>query len=212
MSRREYILETIGSLQKHMVDLYIFEPNQCRYGYDSSPACNYYQLGQMVRFFRRTNTLELESSLYSAGQSIACNRNIVEVIAALRACPEYQIDENHKHCGIRNRFVAALQTIAPEEQAGICGHCWRDDAGRESWERNPEGAEWRYVPRTEPMHSSHSHDGCLAHRKAKAMYTAKSRDWTHRTPGISDSELMTNHSRTAVGIYNAPALVASSKR
>lgn len=178
MSRRDYILETLSSLQKHMIDLYIFEPNQCRYGYDSSPACNSYQLGQMVRFFRRTNTLEFESTLYTAGESIPCKRNILEVIAALRACPEYQIDENHKHCGIRKKFVSALQGIAPEEQAGICARCWSEDAAGESWEKHPAGGAWEYMPNAEPVHSTDIPRGCLAHRRAKAMYTAMSRDWT----------------------------------
>ncbi|KAL8826485.1 MAG: hypothetical protein Q9191_003773 [Dirinaria sp. TL-2023a] len=148
------------------------------YGYDSSPACNSYQLGQMVRFFRRTNTLEFESTLYTAGESIPCKRNILEVIAALRACPEYQIDENHKHCGIRKRFVSALQSIAPEEQAGICARCWSEDAAGESWQRHPAGGAWEYMPNAEPMRSADIPRGCLAHRRAKAMYTAMSRDWT----------------------------------
>ena len=187
MSRRDYILETLSSLQKHMIDLYVFEPNQCRYGYDSSPACNSYQLGQMVRFFRRTNTLDCGSTLYTAGENRPCNRNILEVIAVLRACPEYQIDENHKHCGIRKRFVSALQSIAPE-QAGICARCWREDAASESWERHPEGGEWVHMPHAEPMRSTHTPRVCLAHCKAKALYTAQSRDWTYRAPGISDTE------------------------
>ena len=53
LCRREYLLETIGSVQNYFVNLYTFQPNQCRLGYDTSPACNSFQLGEMIRFFAR---------------------------------------------------------------------------------------------------------------------------------------------------------------
>lgn len=163
-----------------MIDLYIFEPNQCRFGYDSSLACNYYQLGQTVRFFRRTRTLRFESMLQSSEESTLCHRNILEIIATLKACPEYQIDSNHKHCGIRNKFMEALRSIVPEHQVGICGRCWGNDATKESWGDSPECGEWKYrFPfHSQPSQSSNRPDGCSVHRNAKTMYTAKSRDWT----------------------------------
>ena len=188
-SRRDHVLNTISSLQKYMVDSYIFEPNQCRLGYDSSPACNTYQLGQMVRFFRRTNTLKFDSMLHTTDQDLPSSRNILEILASLRACPDYQIDANHMHCGIRNKFLAALRTIVPEQQVGICGRCWREDSRKESWEKNPHDGEWRYMShRTATAQSSSSLDGCSVHRNAKAMYTAESRDWRYQLPLPPETE------------------------
>ena len=172
--RRAYLLETISSLQQHFINLYIFQPNQCKYGYDSSPACNSFQLGEMIRFFSRHDTLSLESTFCPPQQSPAMRGNILELMATLRSCPGYQIDSNHAHCGIRARFISGLELIMPLAQVGICARCWAEDAEAESWEDSPVGGRWNYTPRSQ---SGQLFGGCEAHRKAKVMYTAEERDW-----------------------------------
>ena len=175
--RRGYLLEAISSLQQHFINLYVFEPNQCKYGYDSSPACNSFQLGEMIRFFSRHDTLSLESTFCPPVQSQTMRGNILELLATLRGCPGYQIDPNHHHCGIRARLIIGLELIMPLAQVGICGQCWQASAEAESWDRSPARGKWNHISRPQ---FGHHLGGCEVHRRAKAMYTAEERDWTFR--------------------------------
>jgi len=176
--RRGYLLETISSLQQHFINLYIFEPNQCKYGYDSSPACNSFQLGQMIRFFSRHHTLSLESTFYPSLKTQPMHGNVLELLITLRACPSYQVNSFHAHCGIRTRFLSCLELIIPLPQVGICVRRWKTDMTAESWEGSPQGGTWRHAPRS----SEHSAVGCEVHRQVKALYTAEKRDWTFQPP------------------------------
>ncbi|KAG7140693.1 hypothetical protein HYQ46_007937 [Verticillium longisporum] len=47
--RREAILNTIASVQRHFLALYSSRDRQCKLGYDSSSACDSFQLGQMLK-------------------------------------------------------------------------------------------------------------------------------------------------------------------
>ncbi|KAL6720515.1 hypothetical protein ACLMJK_002439 [Lecanora helva] len=60
--RREYVLETLASIQKHFINLYSSRQPQCKLGYDSSPRCDSYQLGEIIRFFTRKGLLRIESA------------------------------------------------------------------------------------------------------------------------------------------------------
>ncbi|KAJ4291983.1 hypothetical protein N0V90_009881 [Kalmusia sp. IMI 367209] len=64
IQRREYILETINSLQSHFLKLYTSGERQCKLGYDTSVQCDSFQLGEMVRFFTRLGTLRLQGTIY----------------------------------------------------------------------------------------------------------------------------------------------------
>lgn len=61
--RRTAILETLQSVQAHFLALYTSRDRQCKLGYDNSTECDSYQLGQMIRFFKRTGTLELTGTI-----------------------------------------------------------------------------------------------------------------------------------------------------
>ena len=180
-ARRNYVLDTLSSIQKHFIDLYISRQPQCRLGYSSSPQCDSYQLGEMVRFFCRKGTLRFESCFDSARDCEEVEPytgNLNDVIAKLKECPSYQIDGNHYHCGLRNRLMNILEGNRPlrPSQAGICLGCWQEDKSGESWLENPTGGTW--------AHSAGESGewvygrGCRAHRDIKAMYTAAKRDWT----------------------------------
>ena len=183
-ARRNYVLDTLSSIQKYFVDLYISRQPQCRLGYSSSPQCDSYQLGEMVRFFCRKGTLRFESCFDSArdcGEVEPYTGNLNDVIAKLKECPSYQIDGNHYHCGLRNRLMVILEGHRPlrPSQAGICLDCWQQNKSRESWLENPTGGTWVH-------NAGESGDmvygrGCRAHREIKAMYTAVKRDWTPDT-------------------------------
>lgn len=176
MCRREYILDTLGSIQKHFVNLYISKQPQCRLGYNSSPQCDSYQLGEMIRFFCRKGTLRIESVFDPAPEEVEpYNGNLDDIIAKLKECPSYQIDKNHTHCGLRTRILPILEGARPPRpsfQVGICLLCWKEDKSKESWFENPAGGTWINAG------ARFSGKGCRSHRETKAMYTAVKRDWT----------------------------------
>lgn len=170
------MLEHISSLQNHFLQLYISREPQCKLNYDSSPQCDSFQLGEMIRFFTRKGTLSLQSTFAGTHEGMApFDGDILELVRMLRECPSYQIDSNHKHCGLRTRFVPRLEHIKPWSQVGLCLHCWKRAQASESWLENPNKEEWRFCRHTFNVELSL----CGAdHKKARLMYTACKRDWT----------------------------------
>lgn len=174
--RRDYVLDTLSSIQKHFVNLYISRQPQCRLGYNSSPQCDSYQLGEMIRFFSRKGTLRIESAFDPAPEELEpYNGNLDDIVAKLKQCPSYQIDSNHTHCGLRTRLMSVLEgprSPRPLFQVGLCLECWKEDKSKESWLENPTAGTW--VNTGERFYGR----GCRDHRDTKAMYTAVKRDWT----------------------------------
>ncbi len=173
--RREFVLETLGSIQKHFLNLYMSRKPQCRLGYSSSPQCDSYQLGEMLRFFDRKGMLRIESAFDPAPEDCEpYNGNLNDIIAKFKECPSYQIDSNHTHCGLRNRLMLILERglLRPSAQVGICLACWKEDKSRESWFESPTGGFWAHT-------GERFYDrGCRDHGNVKRMYTAVKRDWT----------------------------------
>lgn len=132
----------------HVISLYLTtKSRQCKLGYDSSPQCDSFQLGEMTRFFSRIGSLRPQSIIYPSGTSLnpePHQGNISDLITAMRQCPSYQIDRNHAHCGIRTRLIPALDPIQGliATEAGICRSCWRDDRGVYRWGENEEVRVW----------------------------------------------------------------------
>jgi hypothetical protein len=113
----------------------------------------------------------MESTLSSALEEPELyNGNIIDIIARLRECPSYQIDENHSHCGLRTRLLPILDRLELG-QVAMCLTCWEEDRVKESWIESPWRGSWEFKKRDRGM-------GCQEHRKAKEMYTAAERDWT----------------------------------
>lgn len=142
--RRECILNTIASVQRHFLDLYSSRARQCKLGYDSSAACDSFQLGQMIKFLVSKNLLFLvdysASSLHAVPDASAVN--IEELLGTLRQCPNYQIDKNHTNCGLRVRIGPILDYIQSMLSAGVVAlsHAeWKGRRESASWIR--EGAE-----------------------------------------------------------------------
>ncbi|PWY90035.1 hypothetical protein BO70DRAFT_368623 [Aspergillus heteromorphus CBS 117.55] len=106
---------------------------QCRYAYGNSSACDAFHLGQMTRFFSlRTKTIFLGSTLIDPDFALDPSdddsddepdhfdsdphsqhppTDITAILAALKQCPDYQIDPNHIGCGVRRRFTPPLDCI-----------------------------------------------------------------------------------------------------
>ncbi|EME85519.1 uncharacterized protein MYCFIDRAFT_98467, partial [Pseudocercospora fijiensis CIRAD86] len=108
-TRREYILDTIQSTLARFFALYSSRERQCRMGYDSSAACDSYQLGEMVRFFARIGTLRVQGTIFDTAEPPAPYAgDIFALIESMRQVSEYQIDKFHSHCGFRTRLLPIL--------------------------------------------------------------------------------------------------------
>ncbi|KAF7955125.1 uncharacterized protein EAE97_000384 [Botrytis byssoidea] len=143
--RRQRIILTISSLQTHFLSLYTSRTRQCKLGYDSSAACDSFQLGEMVKFMTRRNLLSLMP--YQAVPPDdpefiwpeAYTGDIELLIALLRECPSYQIDKNHGHCGLRNKLLPALSYIKDciDGGIGIKSKFWKTERSSQTWIPSP---------------------------------------------------------------------------
>ncbi|RYP00498.1 hypothetical protein DL764_006490 [Monosporascus ibericus] len=143
--RRHCILNTIASIQRHFLSLYASRSGgrQCKLGYDSSAACDSYQLGEMLKFLTHKNLLFLVDfsprSLFDAVPDCALVPVVVEnggLLAALRQCPGYQVDKNHSNCGLRTRLLPILDFVQGLLSAGsvpVAAPAWRRDRAAAAW-------------------------------------------------------------------------------
>jgi hypothetical protein len=136
----------------------------------------------MVRFFTKIGTLSFPST--STRDSIFYTGKIMQLIAEMKKCTEYQIDRNHHHCGIRGRLSLSLEYIQKFLKEGVCLDCWRDPATRDrayTWSNVPlEGrGEWKMPFRVRTGPRREDERACMAqHRLEKALFTAEVRDWS----------------------------------
>lgn len=198
IQRREYILETINSLQAHFLKLYTSGERQCKLGYDSSVQCDSFQLGEMVRFFARQGTLRLQGTIYDPSEPTHYSGDIDRLIESLRQCPAYQVDRNHSHCGLRVRLIPLLDLIqnqlnsdAGSLDIGICAECWSQHRLSCAWSSSKRPVLWtqsRSLTGNRNLASAFtkkSHQrtpsSCLArHIAVRDMFMAVERDWTAR--------------------------------
>ncbi|KAL9017336.1 MAG: hypothetical protein Q9185_005334 [Variospora sp. 1 TL-2023] len=172
----------LGGVEDYFLGLYNSREEQCKLRYDSSRACDYFQMGEMIRFFTRKGTLALQCTLSgSDGKSEAYRGSLVELLRALRDCPSYQIDKNHTHCGLRTRFIPRLNLIEPLKQVGLCLRCWKHERRNESWLEYPTTEKWwcgfHAVDQTKSQCGA-----IFSDHQAKLMYTASVRDWSGERP------------------------------
>ena len=189
MYRRTCILATISSLQDHFLRLYSSKARQCKLGYDSSAQCDSFQLGEMVKFFVKRGTLDLQSRMFESRDCHVYKGSINELLASLAECPEYQIDAFHKHCGLRSRLRPAIEFLRSNcGNQGICMTCWRADRRQYSWSEHPTTEEWLFASEVKVgfatlaaaflPHSAYSN----FHSPYRILFTSPRRDWA---PGTS---------------------------
>ncbi|OBT57193.1 hypothetical protein VE04_02390, partial [Pseudogymnoascus sp. 24MN13] len=89
--------------------------------YDSSAACDSFQLGEMVKFFVNKGIFAFTSPLLVNEEDYPepYDGDIENLITALRQCPSYQYDKNHAHCGLRTRLIPALDFIQAMLASGV---------------------------------------------------------------------------------------------
>jgi hypothetical protein len=199
MQRREYILETINSLQSHFLKLYSSRERQCRLGYDSSVQCDSFQLGEMVRFCVKAGTLRLQGTIYDTEEEPhQYMGDIDRLLEALRQCSSYQIDRNHAHCGLRVRLLPLLDWVQNclGLEAGICLECWKQDRPSYAWSTVKRPVLWTRPRRLENSRSIGIFKGKYAasgelqancrdrHGSVREMFTAADRMWTEQTEAV----------------------------
>jgi hypothetical protein len=196
IQRREYILETINSLQAHFLRLYTSGDRQCKLGYDTSLQCDSFQLGEMIRFFTKIDTLRMQGKIYDNTEPTYYQGDIERLLATLRQTSSYQVDSNHAHCGLRVRLMPLLDMLQDHlslstgnSDIGICGECWNDHRSEYAWSLAKRPVLW-----TAPRHITNSRtlantasakrpqnmsSGCLSrHVAVRDLFMAVERNWT----------------------------------
>ncbi|KAB5583663.1 hypothetical protein GE09DRAFT_1079610 [Coniochaeta sp. 2T2.1] len=189
--RRDCILTTIASVPSHFLKLYTSRTRQCRLGYDSSAACDSYQLGEMVKFLTRSHLLYLVDFSPSSMDQVpdTAVQDISEIISALKQCSSYQIDKNHTNCGLRTCMLPTLQYIEAclgQHCIGLTHQTWAKDRESASWFVEVETAEKKGVTK-KPFRFTRAMSGDPRLRfpdalgsanLARSVFTASSWDWT----------------------------------
>ncbi|ORX95002.1 hypothetical protein BCR34DRAFT_525746 [Clohesyomyces aquaticus] len=196
IQRREYILETISSLQSHFLKLYYSGQRQCKLGYDSSVQCDSFQLGEMVRFFAKLGTIRLQSTIYDNTEPEHYSGDIDRLLDYLRQSSSYQVDRNHTHCGLRARLIPLLDLIqnhlrldTASIDIGICAQCWSHNRPLYAWSSAKRPVLWTpgsSLTGGRPSAASslkkghqRSPSSCLArHNSVRDMFMAVDKEWT----------------------------------
>jgi hypothetical protein len=136
--RRMLILSTLASIIGHFLRLYSSRTRQCKLGYDSSAACDSFQLGEMVKFFSAKNLLFLVDFSPSSQESIKdfAAVDVSSILAALRQSPHYQIDKNHTNCGLRSKITPILEYVQVMLSSNVVG------VNLQAWKKEPKASTW----------------------------------------------------------------------
>ncbi|KAH7389885.1 hypothetical protein BKA66DRAFT_460033 [Pyrenochaeta sp. MPI-SDFR-AT-0127] len=196
--RREYILETINSLQAHFLKLYTSGERQCKLGYDTSLQCDSFQLGEMVRFFHKIDTLRLQGKIYDNTEPTYYLGDIERLLLSLRQCSNYQVNSHHAHCGLRSRLLPLLDLVQNQLSldtgsldVGICAECWDNHRSEYAWSLAKRPVMWAY-PRSLTGNRTFANgyvrkghqrtrSSCLSkHVVVRDLFMAVERDWTAR--------------------------------
>ena len=173
--RRKCVLETIQSLQSYFLALYTSRERQCKLGYDTSTQCDSFQLGEMMRFFTRIGTLQFRGTLVGSKDRVTpYTGDLNALLDTLRQAPEYQIDKNHMHCGIRQRILPLLDLLQECLQyVGICHDCWLETRVESAWINCNRPLLWKR--QSFRLRGQGHHD---RHTSVRALFTANERDWS----------------------------------
>ncbi|CAK7203285.1 hypothetical protein SEUCBS139899_006016 [Sporothrix eucalyptigena] len=153
--RRACIVNCIASVLRHFLALYTSRnKRQCKMGYESSAACDSFQLGEIIKFLFHKDLMflhDFSSTTMSRGrgqQRISpadyAAVDINHILATLKQCPAYQLDKHHVNCGLRTRILPILEYIQTMLGAGAVAlhrHEWTAlHHGKASWLAAAEAA------------------------------------------------------------------------
>ncbi|KAJ4859038.1 hypothetical protein T069G_07305 [Trichoderma breve] len=190
--RRECVLNTIASVQRHFLDLYCSKERQCKLGYDSSAACDSFQLGQMIKFLTSKNLLFLVDFTSSSLMAVPDGAmiNIDELLATLKQSPSYQIDKHHTNCGLRIRIepiIDYIRAMLSASGTSIAHADWKKRRSEVSWtilrdsrpsEDDYEGSKFVFTRAVANDQRLRYEGAMYTDRVSKSLFTASSWDWT----------------------------------
>ncbi|KAI9158513.1 hypothetical protein HJFPF1_06509 [Paramyrothecium foliicola] len=190
--RRECIINTIASVQRHFLSLYASRERQCKLGYDSSAACDSFQLGQMLKFLTSKNLLFLVDFSAVSLDTVPDTSmiDVEELLRTLQQTPSYQIDKNHTNCGLRIRIdpiVTYVRTMLAANVISVSCADWKKRRAEVSWASAREDAsrskhsESKTFAFTRALANDQRlrYEGALyADQMARDLFTADAWDWT----------------------------------
>ncbi|KAG6009253.1 hypothetical protein E4U21_002857 [Claviceps maximensis] len=150
--RRCCILNTISSVQRHFLAQYSSRNRQCKLGYDSSAACDSFQLGQIVKFLLSRDLLSLADYAPASLDDLpdtSCLLDIDDLLATLKQCPNYQIDRHHLNCGLRIRIDPILDYVKAMLAAGVVSLPLAD------WKKRRADVSWATDTATKTRNHGH---------------------------------------------------------
>ncbi|KAE9576007.1 hypothetical protein CGCF415_v012675 [Colletotrichum fructicola] len=188
--RRECVLNTIASIQRHFLGLYSSRERQCKLGYDSSSACDSFQLGQILKFFTGKELMGIVDFGPSSLDNIpdASVIDIEEILATLKQVPSYQIDKHHTNCGIRTRLEPILEYIRSMLSSTVLSISqveWKDSRMSASWipddessGRDREEERFEFTRGLASDQRLRYEGNMYADKIARKLFTADKWDWT----------------------------------
>ena len=188
----------MASVQRHFLRLYGSRERQCKLGYDSSAACDSFQLGQMLKFLVSKGLLFLVDFSAQSLETLSDTSllDVDELLSTLKQCPNYQVDKHHTNCGLRIRIDPILDYIRSMLSANVISisHTdWTRRRSEASWQqkspanrsngigRNDEGHGEREFAFTRALANDQRlrYEGAIyVDRMARALFTAESWNWT----------------------------------
>ncbi|CAK7241986.1 MAG: hypothetical protein STHCBS139747_003459 [Sporothrix thermara] len=153
--RRACIVNCIASVPRHFVALYTSRnKRQCKMGYESSAACDSFQLGEIIKFLFHKDLMflnDFSSTVLARGRrqrrispADYAAVDINHILTTLKQCPAYQLDKHHVNCGLRTRILPILEYIQAMLGASVIGlhrHEWTAvHHGNASWLSSAEAA------------------------------------------------------------------------
>ncbi|KAL7922936.1 hypothetical protein ACQKWADRAFT_290752 [Trichoderma austrokoningii] len=189
--RRECVLNTIASVQRHFLNLYCSKERQCKLGYDSSGACDSFQLGQMIKFLVSKNLLFLVDYTSPSLEAVPDGAmiNLDDLLTTLKECPNYQIDKHHTNCGLKIRMdpiIDYIRTMLSASGTSIAHADWKKRRSEVSWTQlrdrrlREDEEETKFVfTRAVASDQRLRYEAAMyTDRLSKGLFTANSWDWT----------------------------------
>jgi hypothetical protein len=186
--RRECIFNTVASVQRHFLSLYASRERQCKLGYDSSAACDSFQLGQMLKFLTGKGLLFLVDFSPASLDAVPDTSmlDVEELLRTLQQSPSYQIDKNHTNCGLRIRIdaiVTYIRAMLATNVVSISPVDWTKRRAEVSWASAKDGKarEPKSFAFTRALANDQRlrYEGALyADQMARELFTADAWDWT----------------------------------
>ncbi|KAK1245251.1 hypothetical protein MKX08_004880 [Trichoderma sp. CBMAI-0020] len=189
--RRECVLNTIASVQRHFLNLYCSKERQCKLGYDSSGACDSFQLGQMLKFLVSKNLLFLVDYTSPSLEAVPDGAmiNIDDLLNTLKQCPNYQIDKHHTNCGLKIRMdpiIDYIRTMLSASGTSIAHADWKKRRSEVSWTQlrdrrlreDEEEVKFVFTRAVASDQRLRYEAAMYTDRLSKGLFTASSWDWT----------------------------------